>query len=123
VTQNGGVKLEVFSGRAATLNRVIFLILNSTNLLTKYDMFLEIRQIKGHRHVDPKTVYRRMEALEMQGWIAQKGKRLTQPGWPSELYELTLRGKAALKLDQIFIETFLQNATDEKVQKLIDALS
>jgi hypothetical protein len=123
VTKNRGVKLEVFSSRAATLNSVIFLILNSTGLLTKYDMFLEIRQIKDHRHIDAKTVYRRMEALERQGWIAQKGKRPTQPGWPSELYELALKGKAALKLNQISIENFLQNATDEKVQKLIDALS
>jgi DNA-binding PadR family transcriptional regulator len=118
-----GTPLKVFSGREASLNRVIFLILYSKKLLAKYDMFLEIKNIKGLRHIDSKTVYRRMDALERQGWIAQKGNRTTKPGWPSELYELTLRGKAALKLDQKSLEEFLQTATDEQMLNFIDAFS
>jgi len=81
---------------------------------------LEIKNIKGWRHIDFKTVYRRMDALERQGWIAQKGTRPALPGWDSTLYELTLRGEAALKLDEKEIEEFLRTATDEQLLKFID---
>jgi DNA-binding PadR family transcriptional regulator len=114
-----GTPLIVFSGKQACLNRVILLILYSKQLLTKYDMFLEIKNMKGFKHMDSRTIYRRMETLERQGWIAQKGNRLAKPGWPSELYEITLRGKAALKLDEKNIEEFLQTATDEQLLKFI----
>lgn len=67
-----GTKLKVFSGKEARLNRLILLILNSKKDLAKYDVFLEIRSIKGFKHKDSKTVYRRMEALNQEGWIAQK---------------------------------------------------
>ena len=42
---------KYIGGREAKLNRVIFLILDSKNLLTSYEMHLEIRRIKGFRHV------------------------------------------------------------------------
>jgi DNA-binding PadR family transcriptional regulator len=117
-----GTELSVFSGREESLNRVIFLILYSKKLLASYDMYKEIRGMKGFRHIDSRTVYRRMEALEKQGWIRQKGTRPARPGWDSTLYELTLRGKAALKLDGKSIDEFLRKATDEQLLKLIDAL-
>ena len=118
-----GTPLKVFSGREATLNRLIFLILFSKKLLAKYDIFLEIKSGKGWRHINSKTVYRRMDALEQQSWIAQKGKRPTKPGWPSELYELTPKGKAALALDDKSMNNFLQTATNEQLLKFIELFS
>jgi len=117
-----GTRLKVFSGREESLNRVIFLILYSKKLLASYDTYKTIRGIKSFRHVDSRTVYRRMEELEKQGWIEEKGTRPAQPGWPSTLYTLTLRGKAALKLDEKSIDEFLREATDEQLRKLIEAL-
>jgi hypothetical protein len=39
-----------------------------------------------------------------KSWIVAAGslrrRKDCQPGWPSELYRITLKGKAALKLDQ-----------------------
>jgi hypothetical protein len=64
-----------------------------------------------------------MQALERQHWIVQKGTRPTQPGWDSDLYELTFRGKAALKLDEQNIDIFLQTAREEQLLRLITALS
>jgi DNA-binding PadR family transcriptional regulator len=64
-----------------------------------------------------------MEALEQQGWIAQKGTRLGKRGGDKILYELTLRGKAALRLDEKNIEEFLQTATEEQLLKFIDLFS
>ena len=118
-----GTPLKVFSGREATLNRVILLILYSEKLLAKYDAFLEIKSMKGFRHIDFKSVYRRMAALQKEGWIAQKGNRHTQPCWPSELYEITLKGIAALKIDKKSVEEFLKTATDEQLLKFIEIFS
>jgi len=119
-----GIRLDVLSGKKAGLNRVIFLILVcSKKLLTKYDVVLEVKRVRAFRHIDAKTVYRRMDALEKQGWIRQKGTRPTKPGWSSELYEITLGGVAALKLDKINIDEFLLSASEEQLRKLIDALS
>lgn len=117
-----GTRLKVFSGREASLNRVMLLILYAKKPLASYDIYKEIRGMKGFRHTDSKTVYRRIEALEKQGWIQQKGTRPAQPGWDSTLYELTLRGKAALKLDEKSMDEFLRKATDAQLLKLIDAL-
>jgi hypothetical protein len=118
-----GTELSVFTGREALLNRVILKILEQKGALISYDVWLLVRAIKGFRHTERKTVYRRMQALERQSWITQKGTRPTQPGWDSELYELTLRGKAALKLDEKNIGTFLETAKDEQLHLLIAALS
>ncbi len=115
-----GTPLKVFSGREATLNRVILLILCSKKLLAKYDVFLEIKRMKGFRHIDSKTVYRRMNALEKGCWIAQNGIRPAKVRGDSALYELTLKGKAALRLDKKNIEAFLQTATEEQLLKFID---
>jgi DNA-binding PadR family transcriptional regulator len=113
----------VFSGKEARLNRVILLILRSKKPLTKYDVFLEIRNTKGFKHKDSKTVYRRMDALNKEGWIAKKGTRPAKVQGESILYEVTMKGKAALKLDQKNIEDFFQTATDEQLLKFIEAFA
>jgi hypothetical protein len=38
----------------------------------------------------------------------------------SILYELTLKGKAAIKLDEKNIEEFLKTATDDQLEKFIN---
>ena len=118
-----GTSLKVFSGKEEALNRLILLILRLKRKLAKYDMAIEVRHIRDFKHIDTNTVYRRMDALQQQGWIGIVGERPTKPGWPSELYGLTLKGKAALKLDERNIDDFLSTASDEQLRKLIDALS
>lgn len=115
-----GTRLKVFSGKEASLNRVILLILRSKKSLAKYDVFLEIRKVKGFKHEDSKTVYRRMDALNKEGWIAQKGTRPAKVQGESILYEPTLKGKAALRLDEKNIEEFLRTATQEQLAKFIE---
>jgi hypothetical protein len=104
------------------MNRVIFLVLNDGKPLASYDMYKAIRGIKGFRHINYRTVYRRMQVLEDGCWITQRGTRPAQPGSDSKLYALALRGKAALLLDKKSIDEFLQTATDEQLLKLIDSL-
>ena len=118
-----GTRLKVFSGREARLNRVVFKILEAKGLLIPYDVWLQIRGIKGFRHTEFPTIRRRMKTLEHQHWIFQKGARPAKPGWDSTLYELTLRGKAALRLDEKNIDVFLQTAKNEQLLMLIAAFS
>ncbi len=115
-----GTRLEVFTGKGASLNRIILLIFLSKKLLTKYDVFLEVRKIKGFKHKESKTVYRRIDALDKEGWIVKNGTRPAKVQGESILYQLTLRGKAALKLDEKSIEEFLKTATNDKLEKFID---
>ena len=117
-----GTPLRVFSGKEESLNRVMLQILKQKGALIPYDVWLIVKANKGFRHIEHKTVCRRMQALKQQGWVAQKGKRHTKPSGDGQLYELTLRGKAALRLDEKSIEEFLQTASDEQLLKLIEAL-
>ena len=63
-----------------------------------------------------------MEALTSEGWITSNGKRPAKVQGESILYELTLKGKAALKLDENNIEHFLKIASEEQLLILIDLL-
>jgi DNA-binding PadR family transcriptional regulator len=115
-----GTPLKVFSGKEATLNRILLLILFSKSLMTKYDLFLEIRGMRGFRHKASKTIYRRIEALVEEGWIAKNGTRPGKVQGESVLYELTLKGKTALRLDKKGIEEFLKTATEEQLSRFND---
>jgi DNA-binding PadR family transcriptional regulator len=118
-----GTPFKVFSGKEATLNRVILLVfLSSKHPLAKYDVYLQIHGMKGLKRKDSKTVYRRIEVLNQEGWIAHRGKRPAKVQGESILYELTLKGKLALRLDEISIEEFLKTASDEQLAKFIDVL-
>jgi DNA-binding PadR family transcriptional regulator len=117
-----GTPLKVFSGKEATLNRVILLILlASKEPLAKYDVFLRVRKMKGNQNRDSKTIYSRIDALCSEGYVAQKGTRPAKVQGESILYKLTLRGKAALKADRKSMDEFLQTATDEQLLKFLDA--
>ena len=115
-----GTKLEVFSGKQAGLNRVICQIFEKKSPLIAYDVWRQLKAIKGHKRVDSKTAYRRMEALEQQGLIDQKGTRVGKRGGDKTLYALTLRGKASLRADEKSMEVFLQTATEEELLKFLD---
>lgn len=115
-----GTPLKVFSGKEAAQNRLILLILRaSKQSLNRYDVYLQIRRIKGLKGKDSKTVYRRMVALNREGWITQNGTRPAKVKGDTILYELTLKGKVALRLDERSIEEFLKIATAEQLSQLI----
>jgi len=118
-----GTPLKVFSGKEATLNRVILKILEKKGPLIAYDVWRQLKAIKGYRNIDSKTAYRRLESLELNGLIVQQGIRMGKRGGDKILYELTLFGIAMLRLDEKNIEEFLLTATDEQRLKFINLLS
>jgi hypothetical protein len=118
-----GTPLKVFSGKEATLNRIILLILRSSKQpLTRYDVYLRVHGMKGSRHKDSKTVYRRMDALFSEKWINAIGTRQAKVRGESILYALAQKGETALRLDQRKIEDFLETANKDQLIRLIDLL-
>jgi DNA-binding PadR family transcriptional regulator len=116
-----GTPLKVFSGKQAKLNRIITLLYRSSKTpLTKYDIYKQIHNMKGYKHFDSRTVYRRINALIGEGLIAKVGSRPGQVEGESVLYELTRKGKASLRADEKSMEVFLQTATEEKLLKFLD---
>ena len=122
-TRGKCTELDVFSGREAKLNRVIFMILDSKNLLTSYDMYLEIRRIKGFRHVKRQSVDRRMKALCEKGWIIKYGVRPAKAHFLSPLYALSIRAQAALSLNKTDLNAFIQVAPEIELEMIVDMLS
>ena len=113
----------MFSGREARLNRVIFMVLDSKKLLTSYGMYLEIRRIKGFRHVKWQSVDRRMKALCEQGWIVKYGVRPAKAHFLSPLYALSIRAQTALALNKTDLNTFIQVAPEIELEIIVDVLS
>jgi DNA-binding PadR family transcriptional regulator len=121
--ESKGTKLKVFSGKEARLNHVILKIMEKKSPLINYDVWLQIKSIKGFRHVDSKTAYRRMDALRQEGLLDEKGTRPGKRGGDKILYELTLRGKAVLMSPEMNLEKFIKTATNEQLTKFIDLFS
>ena len=89
-----GTPVKVFSGREATLNRVILLILRASKPpLFRYDVYLQIRHMRGLKHKDFKTIYRCLVTLNQDRWIIQMGTRPAKVKGDSAIYELTKKGK------------------------------
>jgi hypothetical protein len=118
-----GTELDIFSGREAKLNRVIFIVLDAKNPLTSYDMYLEIRRIKGFRHVKRQSVDRRMKALCEQGWIIKYGVRPAKAHFLSPLYALSIRAQAAITLNKIDLNAFIRAAQEVELEIIVDTLS
>jgi hypothetical protein len=111
--------LKVFSGKEAKLNRII-LLLSRQRVLTKHDIFLEVRRIKGCRHKTSGTVGRRINALCVGGYISSVGTRPSKVQGECEVYGITLKGKAALRFDKKSNEEFLDTANNQELSTFLD---
>jgi hypothetical protein len=117
------IELAVFRGKEAKLNRIIFIILDSKKLLTTYDMYLEIRRIKGYRHTKRQSVDRRMKALHQQGWLNKNGVRPAKAHFLSPLYMLSIRAHVALVVDKTDMDGFIQTAPEPNLQMFLHAVT
>jgi hypothetical protein len=121
---NNRTKLAVFSGREAKLNGIIFLVLfPEGKRLASYDIFKEVRVVKGFRHKGKQNVDRRVKVLYRQHWLEIVGTKQIRPHFClSPLYELSVRGRAALELQQKELNIFLQTAPEDQLRKLVETL-
>ncbi len=119
---SGGIKLEVFSGKQAKLNRIIFLVLLCKGVLTSYETYKEIRSIKGFRHVNRQNVDRRMRALHEEGYLEVTGTKPAKAHFQQPLYKLSDYAEAALELSKKNWNVTLKKSPKEALRELIDLL-
>jgi hypothetical protein len=117
------VRVQVFKGREARLNRAIFQILAVKDPLTIYEVCKEVRALRHLKHTKYTNVNRRVRALESSGYLERTGTRETQAGFKATLYQLSTKGYLALMLNQINIETILQKADKPTILSLLATLS
>ena len=109
-----GIPLKVFSGKQKKLNRIILPLLMK-KALAKEDVFHVLRKTKGFRGATSKTVCRRMDALNEEGYIAPSGKRPSAVQGECILYKTTRKGLAALRMDCRSGDEFLDTASEEEL--------
>ncbi len=119
-----GTKLEVFSGREAALNLIIFLILYPEGkLLASYDIYREVHATRGFRRKKRQNIDRRLKALFEQHWLEIEGTRPIRPHFSlAPLYKLSVRGRAALEVSKKDFNILLQTGPEDQLHELIDAL-
>jgi len=118
-----GTKLEVFSGREAKLNLTIFLTLRPNQTLTSYDLYSEIRGIKGYRNTKRQSIDRRVKMLYQQGWLKKDGTRPAKAHFDSPLYKLSIRAQAAMVLSKKDLNDFLLTAPETTLQTFVTSIS
>ncbi len=113
-----GVPLKIFSGKQRKLNRVILPLLEK-KALAKEDVFHVLRKTKGFRGVTSKTVCRRMDELNKEGYIAPSGKRPGAVEGECILYKTTRKGLGALRMDRKSGDEFLDTASEEELAEFL----
>jgi hypothetical protein len=86
-------------------------------------MYLEIRRIKGFRHVKRQTVDRRMKALCEQGWIVKCGVKPAKAHFLSPIYSLSIRAQTALSLNKTDLNIFIKVAKEKELEVIVGVLS
>ena len=112
----------MFRGKAGPLNRLVFEILISKTLAS-YDIYLEVRRVKGFKHRKYQAIDRRLKILYEQGWLILDGAKKTKPGTEAPLYSLSSKGPAALEMDKVSREWFLSDASDELQKRMTELLA
>jgi len=117
-----GHLLEVFSDKAGPLNRLVFEILRS-KALSSYDIYLEVRRVRGFKHRTYRAVDRRLKKLHDEGWLFLDGVKKTKAGTEAPIYRLSSNGPTALEMDKVSREWFLSDASDKLQKRMTELLA
>ena len=116
------IKLQVFKGREAKLNKAIIHILAVKGPLITYDIHKEVKAQKGLKHTKYTNVLRRIRALEELGYMEKAGTRKTLPGSERTLYKLSSKTYLALLLNKINLDSFIQTADEDTIIAMLAAI-
>ena len=115
------VKLQVFKGREAKLNKAIFHILAQKGPQTIYDIHKEAKAQRGLRQSRYSNVNKRVRALEESGYIKKIGIKKTKAGFQASIYELTSKACLATLFGFINLDELLMRVDDGTAQTIIGA--
>ena len=117
----GRVRLSVFTGTKARLNRVILRVLAQHGPLTISSLRKRIRTLRDYRYTRYPVIYRRVNALQKEGFLEVTG--VDEVKKKSLVYGLTARGHLAILLDQMDLDKVLRTADTEKIVAILSVLS
>ena len=106
------IKLQVFKGREAKLNKAIFTILAHKDPQTIYDIHKQVKVQRGLKYTRYATVNKRVRFLEELRYVDQAGIRKTKAGFEATVYTLTDKAYLAMLLDSISLEDLLVELDD-----------
>lgn len=106
------IKLQVFKGREAKLNKAIFQTLALKGPQTIYDIHKQVKAQRGLKYTRYATVNKRVRFLEELRYIDQTGIRKTKAGFEATVYMLTEKAYLAMLLDSINLEDLLVELDD-----------
>ena len=115
------VRLSVFKGREARLNRAIIQVLGAKAPQSTRQLRKKIVQIKELKHTSYSTVNKRVRSLEQSGYLrkASVKKRL---GGLTNYYELRPKVYLAQFLDSNNIKNLFEQADDQLSLTVVAAL-
>jgi len=107
------VRLSVFKGREAKLNRAIFEVLIEESPLAMWDILGNVCKMRSFRRTKYAVINARIKALEDEGYLKRTGNRDTKQGGKTILYELCEKTKLAIALNARNLDDILDQL-DEK---------
>ena len=113
------IKLQVFKGREAKLNKAIFHILARKGPQTIYDIHKETKAEKKLRYTGYASVNKRVRLLEESGHIKKIGIKKTKAGFQASIYKLTTRTYLALALNTINLDGLLMKLDEAETQTIL----
>jgi hypothetical protein len=107
------VRLSVFKGREAKLNRAIFEVLIEESPLATWDILRNVCKMWGFKRTKYAVINARIKALEDEAYLKKTGNRDTKQGGKTILYELCAKTKLAIALNARNLDDILDQL-DEK---------
>jgi hypothetical protein len=115
------VKLSVFQGKEAKLNRMVFQILAKKSPQTAWKMFKELKKQKDLTKLDYGVLINRINILHESDYLLKVGETKTMPGTETGLYQLTPRAELAMVLDQTDLDKFIKQAEYHNILTALEA--
>ena len=117
------IKLQVFKGREAKLNKAIFHSLALKGPQTIYETHKQVRVQKGLKDIRYASMNKRIRTLERSSYIGRVGTKKTKAGFEASIYELNAKGFLALLFDQISLDDLILRMDEATAQTILGAVS
>ena len=108
-------RISVFKGRKARLNHAIFQTLARKSPQTAWQMFKQVKKLKGLFSLRYWALIRRVRALQKQDYLMKVGETKTMAGSETGLYQLTPRAELAMALDKLDLNRFIREADYHRI--------
>jgi hypothetical protein len=115
------VKLSVFKGKEAKLNRAIFQVLAQKSPKTAWKIFNQLTKQKHLSDLKYWVLIRRIKKLQESDFILKVGEIKTMPGTETGQYQLTPRAELAVVLDHVNLDQFITKADYHRILTALEA--